>query len=88
MSFFAGFLPVPSGPERPHPTHGYLPGATADSWENQCAALAYADTHLGRLFHALPDAGPWLVVLCADHGDTFGEDGHHGDSRLSDGRDE
>ncbi|WP_435127114.1 STM4013/SEN3800 family hydrolase [Actinacidiphila sp. bgisy144] len=60
------------------PTHGYLPGATADSWESQCAALAYADTHLGRLFHALPDAGPWLVVLCADHGDAFGEDGHHG----------
>ncbi|MER7044846.1 STM4013/SEN3800 family hydrolase [Streptomyces jumonjinensis] len=60
------------------PHHVYLPGETADSWESQCAALAYTDTELGRLFHAMPGAGPWLVILCADHGDAFGEDGHHG----------
>ncbi|MQS38372.1 hypothetical protein [Streptomyces katsurahamanus] len=51
---------------------------TSDSWESQCAALAYTDTELGRLFHAMPGAGLWLVILCADHGDAFGEDGHHG----------
>ncbi|MFJ1599905.1 STM4013/SEN3800 family hydrolase [Streptomyces sp. NPDC088261] len=60
------------------PHYGYLPGETADSWESQCAALAYADTELGRLIDAMPGARPWLVVMCADHGDAFGEDGHHG----------
>jgi arylsulfatase A-like enzyme len=60
------------------PHHMYLPGESRDSWESQCAALAYADGELGRLFAALPAAGPWLVVMCADHGEAFGEDGHHG----------
>jgi hypothetical protein len=62
------------------PHYGYLPGETEDTWESQCAALAYADTQLGRLFEAMPHAGPWLVLLCADHGEAFGEDGHHGHS--------
>ncbi|WP_406000456.1 STM4013/SEN3800 family hydrolase [Streptomyces sp. NBC_00829] len=60
------------------PHHVYLPGETADSWESQCAALAYADSELGRLFATMPDLGPWLVLMCADHGEAFGEDGHHG----------
>lgn len=60
------------------PHHIYLPGATADSWESQCAALAYADGHLGRLLESIPSLGPWLIVMCADHGEAFGEDGHHG----------
>lgn len=60
------------------PTFGYIPGETRDSWESQCAALAYADTQLGPLLEALPALGPWMTVACADHGDAFGEDGHHG----------
>ncbi|MET8828731.1 STM4013/SEN3800 family hydrolase [Streptomyces sp. NPDC004610] len=60
------------------PHHMYLPGESADSWESQCAALAYVDTELGRMFAAMPNVGPWLILLCADHGEAFGEDGHHG----------
>ncbi|MFD4394344.1 STM4013/SEN3800 family hydrolase [Kitasatospora sp. NPDC058478] len=60
------------------PTAGYIPGETRDSWESQCAALSYADGELSRLFEQLPQHGPWLAILCADHGDAFGEDGHSG----------
>lgn len=60
------------------PHFGYLAGATEDTWESQCAALSYADGQLGRLFAALPEHGPWLVIMCADHGEAYGEDGHTG----------
>ncbi|MGW1840369.1 STM4013/SEN3800 family hydrolase [Streptomyces sp. NPDC002067] len=60
------------------PHHFYLPGETTDTWESQCAALAYTDTELGRLFTALPTHGPWLTILTADHGEALGEDGHTG----------
>ncbi|KZM68489.1 STM4013/SEN3800 family hydrolase [Nocardia terpenica] len=60
------------------PTASYLPGASADSWESQAAALAYTDTELGRLFDVLPRFGAWLVIMCGDHGEAFGEDGHYG----------
>ncbi|MGW6457564.1 STM4013/SEN3800 family hydrolase [Streptomyces sp. NPDC055078] len=60
------------------PHHAYLPGETEDTWESQCAALAYVDGELGRLLTAMPAAGPWLVMICADHGDAMGEDAHHG----------
>lgn len=53
-------------------------GKDQDSWDGQVAALAYADGHLGRLLDALPQAGKWLVVICADHGEAFGEDGYIG----------
>jgi hypothetical protein len=60
------------------PTYRYLPGATEDSWDSQLAALAASDTELARLFAVLPTLGEWLIVMCADHGEAFGEDGHHG----------
>ncbi|MGC0418572.1 STM4013/SEN3800 family hydrolase [Embleya sp. AB8] len=61
------------------PHHAYLDGGPRhDTWESQLAALAYADAHLGRLFAGLRAHPPWLVVVCSDHGDAFGEDGHHG----------
>ncbi len=60
------------------PTYHYVPGAETDSWATQFAALAYVDTQLGRLFTALSAAGSWLVLLTADHGEAFGEDGFHG----------
>ncbi|MFF4418307.1 STM4013/SEN3800 family hydrolase [Streptosporangium sp. NPDC001559] len=62
------------------PTHFYLPGQSQDSWESQCAALAYADAELGRLFDALPPLGPWFGLICADHGEAYGEDGWTGHS--------
>ncbi|MEU1630378.1 STM4013/SEN3800 family hydrolase [Streptomyces sp. NPDC020096] len=60
------------------PHHPYLTGATEDSWESQWEALSYADDELQVLFEALPSLGPWLVIMCADHGEAFGEDGYHG----------
>jgi Sulfatase len=60
------------------PHHVYLTGAAADSWESQWEALSYADDELGRLFEALPGLGSWLVIMCADHGEAFGEDGYEG----------
>ncbi|WP_175409720.1 STM4013/SEN3800 family hydrolase [Streptomyces sp. TRM64462] len=61
-----------------HVPHGHYVGSSTDSWESQSAALAYADEHLGRLLDGLGRSGRWLVILCADHGDAFGEDGYHG----------
>lgn len=26
----------------------------------------------------MPARGPWLVLMCADHGEAFGEDGYTG----------
>ena len=61
------------------PHHHYLPEPDAvDGWRSQYAALAYADGQIGRLFGILPDHGDWLVVICADHGDAFGDDGYDG----------
>ncbi|MFJ5532518.1 STM4013/SEN3800 family hydrolase [Streptomyces sp. NPDC093261] len=60
------------------PHHMHLGDGTADSWESQWEALSYADKEMGRLFASLPDVGPWLVVMCADHGEAFGEDGYEG----------
>ncbi|MFC7264300.1 sulfatase-like hydrolase/transferase [Streptomyces lutosisoli] len=45
---------------------------------SQQAALAYADPHLGRLISALTREEPWLIIICGDHGDAFGEDGYRG----------
>ncbi|MER6380881.1 STM4013/SEN3800 family hydrolase [Streptomyces sp. NPDC001250] len=61
-----------------HVPHGHYVGRSEDSWQSQASALAYADEHLGRLIHTLTSARPWLVIMCADHGDAFGEDGYHG----------
>lgn len=61
-----------------HVPHGHYMGRGEDSWQSQAAALAYADEHLGRLIRTVTSARPWLVVMCADHGDAFGEDGYHG----------
>lgn len=61
------------------PHHHYLPTPDGtDGFASQFAALSYADEHLGRLLTALPATGSWLVVICADHGDAFGDDGYHG----------
>ncbi|MFD6229823.1 STM4013/SEN3800 family hydrolase [Streptomyces sp. NPDC060232] len=61
-----------------HVPHGHYLGESSDSWQSQAAALTYADEHLGRLLEQLTATGRWLVIMCADHGDAFGEDGYRG----------
>jgi hypothetical protein len=60
------------------PNRYYLPGAAEDSLESHAAALEYVDGHLGRLFAGLRRRGPWLAVVCSDHGTAYGEDGYRG----------
>ncbi len=60
------------------PNRFYLPGAAEDCLESHAAALAYVDGHLGRLFAGLRQRGPWMVILCSDHGTAYGEDGYTG----------
>ncbi|MGW1374543.1 STM4013/SEN3800 family hydrolase [Streptomyces sp. NPDC002446] len=61
-----------------HVPHGHYLGDSLDTLASQRAALAYADDHLGRLISVLTTKRRWLVIICADHGDGFGEDGFHG----------
>lgn len=61
-----------------HVPHGHYLGSSKDSTASQVAALAYADEHVGRLLDGLSARGRWLVIMCADHGDAYGEDGYHG----------
>lgn len=60
------------------PNHFYQPGALTDSIETHAAALAYADFALGPLFQAMRRRGPWLCIVCSDHGTAYGEDGFEG----------
>lgn len=61
-----------------HVPHGHYLGESTDTAASQEAALAYADVHLARLITTLTARKPWLIILCADHGDAYGEDGFHG----------
>ncbi|MET8688936.1 STM4013/SEN3800 family hydrolase [Streptomyces sp. NPDC004732] len=61
-----------------HVPHGHYLGDSSDSAQSQRAALGYADEHLGRLITTLTMKRRWLIIMCADHGDAFGEDGFHG----------
>ncbi|MFB9993316.1 STM4013/SEN3800 family hydrolase [Deinococcus oregonensis] len=60
------------------PTHFYLPGARRDSPSSQRAALRTLDAALPPLLAALQARGDTLLVVCADHGTCFGEDGYWG----------
>jgi hypothetical protein len=60
------------------PNRFYLPEVAEDCLESHAAALEYVDGHLGRLFAGLRRRGPFLVVICSDHGTAYGEDGYHG----------
>ncbi len=64
------------------PNHFFLPGAKEDNLQTHTAALAYVDQHLPTLFAALRRRGPSLLIICSDHGTTYGEDGYTG-HRLS-----
>jgi hypothetical protein len=56
----------------------YLPGARSDSLATHAAAHRHVDLHLGDLFVGLRRRGPWLCVICSDHGTAYGEDGYSG----------
>jgi hypothetical protein len=60
------------------PNHFYLPGASEDTIESHAAALRYVDGELPPLLNAMRRRGPIFVILCSDHGTTYGEDGYHG----------
>ncbi len=56
----------------------FVDGATEDSPSTQQAALAYVDSQLPPLFTVLKRRGETFVILCADHGTAYGEDGYVG----------
>jgi hypothetical protein len=61
------------------PNRHYLPGAADDTRDSHAAALCYVDSLMPRLFALLTRRGrPCFVIMCADHGTAYGEDGHHG----------
>lgn len=59
------------------PNRHYLPGTSADNLDSHKAAMAYVDGALSPLFAALEKRGAW-VILCSDHGTTYGESGYYG----------
>ncbi|MFD9812531.1 STM4013/SEN3800 family hydrolase [Streptomyces sp. NPDC059080] len=61
-----------------HVPHSHYLGHSSDTAHSQRAALAYADVHLGRLITTFTARQRWLIILCADHGDAYGDDGFHG----------
>ncbi len=44
----------------------------------QVEALEYIDKQFGLLLEKLPNHKPMIVVVCGDHGESFGEDGRWG----------
>jgi membrane-anchored protein YejM (alkaline phosphatase superfamily) len=59
------------------PRQGEQPvGPASQAFTHQVAAAEYLDTRLPRVLSALP--AKTVVVLCADHGECFGEDGYWG----------
>lgn len=60
------------------PTHFYIPGERRDSPATQRAALRTVDAVLPPLLDALRARGDTLLIVCADHGTCFGEDGYWG----------
>jgi Sulfatase len=60
------------------PNYFFLPEATTDTLASHTAALEYADAHLGRLFAGVRRRRSWMVIVCSDHGTTYGEDGYTG----------
>ncbi len=60
------------------PNRFYVPGASEDSKATQAAALAYVDTQLPKLFTACARRADCLVLIGADHGTAYGDDGYSG----------
>ena len=51
-------------------------GQDSEAFAHQVEAVEFLDAQLPRLFAGLP--ADTVVVLCADHGECFGEDGYWG----------
>ncbi|MEU5400138.1 STM4013/SEN3800 family hydrolase [Streptomyces sp. NPDC005963] len=63
------------------PNWFHLPGATketGDTRESHAAALEYVDRHIERLFSVVRRRRRCFVVICSDHGTTYGDDGYTG----------
>jgi len=60
----------------PPKQQGSTVGKDCPAFQHQVRAAEYLDTRLPRLFSGLPDNT--IVILCADHGEAFGEDGFWG----------
>lgn len=63
------------------PNYYYLNPASKerlDTLESHAAALCYVDQQLPILQKALKKRGESIVICCADHGTTYGEDGYTG----------
>ena len=60
------------------PNRAYLPGCRADNLDSHAAALRYVDRALAPLFDACAARAPSFVIVCSDHGSTYGEDGYRG----------
>ncbi|HXY28696.1 MAG TPA: sulfatase-like hydrolase/transferase [Acidimicrobiales bacterium] len=58
------------------PVEQGLVGADCEAFAHQVEAAEFLDRQLGILLEWLPD--DTVVVLCADHGECFGEDGYWG----------
>jgi len=58
-----------SSTHAPYRNNGY-------SVEGQAKALEYVDSKIVELLELLPR--PCFTIICADHGDCFGEDGYYG----------
>ncbi|HSH03316.1 MAG TPA: STM4013/SEN3800 family hydrolase [Anaerolineae bacterium] len=55
----------------------FVEGAEVDDVRTQMAALAYVDEQLAGLWAVLRERGA-VVIICADHGTAYGEDGYWG----------
>lgn len=60
----------------------FTPDETCMLLEAQMFALEWADQQLGKLFDRLSHRQP-LVVVCADHGEEFGDQGRYGHGHAS-----
>lgn len=58
---------------------GRLPSISDYKWEQQVESCKFLDPAIGTIIDSLLATGrPALVVVCADHGECFGEDGQWG----------
>lgn len=64
------------------PNYFYLDSATSsdktDTIDSHAAALRYVDKALAPLFDECQQHNDTLVIMCSDHGTTYGEDGYTG----------
>jgi Sulfatase len=62
-----------------HQPNRHYAGLAEDTRESHAAALEYVDGLMPQLFELVTGRGrPVFVIMCADHGTAYGEDGHTG----------